>query len=230
MKKILIIALFIFPFSSYAAFTVDFVPNSITDRNESFSIHVTGVAGDVGELALFDSNGRVLTGSIVGDNAQNFDYYPLDNVLLGDLEFNWFDGEASIGNIQVYIYPNGTLSSCIVNWDNASFENELGASPSENLAIACSSFAYTSGTLLYGPQVEIQGAFITMVSEGDTVMTTVTGENMGAGVSWVGENFIKLFIGSGLALLSSMIGWIVALVIIGAIVYFAYRAFRFFRT
>jgi hypothetical protein len=58
---------------------------------------------------------------------------------------------------------------------------------------------------------------------------TTTGFEMGDVVTWAGDNLIKLFIGSGLAVLYSLRGWIVALVIIGAIVYFAYRAFRFFR-
>jgi hypothetical protein len=61
-----------------------------------------------------------------------------------------------------------------------------------------------------------------------TFMTT-TGFQVGDVVTWAGDNLIKLFIGSGLAVLYSLRGWIVALVIIGAIVYFAYRAFRFFR-
>jgi hypothetical protein len=58
---------------------------------------------------------------------------------------------------------------------------------------------------------------------------TTTGFDVGDVVTWAGDNLIKLFIGSGLAVLYELRGWIVALVIIGAIVYFAYRAFRFFR-
>jgi hypothetical protein len=85
---------------------------------------------------------------------------------------------------------------------------------------------------VYGSLEEYEIAtneFNIMMTEGDNVMSVATGQTMGANVSWVGDNFIKLFIGSGLALLSGIVGWIIALVIIGAIVYFAYRAFRFFR-
>ena len=56
-----------------------------------------------------------------------------------------------------------------------------------------------------------------------------TGFTMPDVLSWTTTNLIDLFIGSGLALLYTLRGWIVALVVIGAIVYFAYRAFRFFR-
>jgi thiamine transporter ThiT len=40
---------------------------------------------------------------------------------------------------------------------------------------------------------------------------------------------LKLVIGSGLGLLQTLLPYIIALVIIGAIVYFLYRAFQFFR-
>lgn len=58
---------------------------------------------------------------------------------------------------------------------------------------------------------------------------TTTGFSFADVVTWVGDNLIKLFIGSGVGVLDALKYWIVALVVIGAIVYFAYRAFRFFR-
>lgn len=58
---------------------------------------------------------------------------------------------------------------------------------------------------------------------------TTTGFSFADTVTWVGDNLIKLFIGSGIGVLDALKYWIVALVVIGAIVYFAYRAFRFFR-
>lgn len=68
-----------------------------------------------------------------------------------------------------------------------------------------------------------------LLSNATTTFMTTTGFDVGDVVTWAGDNLIKLFIGSGLAVLYELRGWIVALVIIGAIVYFAYRAFRFFR-
>lgn len=68
-----------------------------------------------------------------------------------------------------------------------------------------------------------------LLSSATSTFMTTTGFNVGEVVTWSGDNLIKLFIGSGLAVLYELRGWIVALVMIGAIIYFAYRAFRFFR-
>ena len=70
------------------------------------------------------------------------------------------------------------------------------------------------------------GSLITSASSG---FASTTGFQISDVVTWAGDNLIKLFIGSGLSVLYNLRYWIVALVIIGAIVYFAYRAFRFFR-
>lgn len=68
-----------------------------------------------------------------------------------------------------------------------------------------------------------------LVTDASTGFATTTGFSIASVVDWVGDNLITLFIGSGLSVLYNLRYWIVALVIIGAIVYFAYRAFRFFR-
>jgi hypothetical protein len=70
------------------------------------------------------------------------------------------------------------------------------------------------------------GGLITTAESG---FSSTTGFTVGSVVDWAGDNLISLFIGSGLAVLYELRYWIVALVIIAAIVYFAYRAFRFFR-
>ncbi|MES2287451.1 MAG: hypothetical protein V4547_17285 [Bacteroidota bacterium] len=68
-----------------------------------------------------------------------------------------------------------------------------------------------------------------LVSDADDGFTSTTGFSIADVVTWSATNLIKLFIGSGLALLYNLRYWIVGLVIIAAIVYFSYRAFRFFR-
>lgn len=70
------------------------------------------------------------------------------------------------------------------------------------------------------------GDLITTATAG---FASTTGFTVSSVVQWTGDNLIKLFIGSGLAVLYELRYWIVALVVIGIIVYFAYRAFRFFR-
>lgn len=69
------------------------------------------------------------------------------------------------------------------------------------------------------------GALITL---GETGYETVTGENMSASVSFVKDNLILLWLGSGLSVLLALKYWIVALIIIAAITYFGYRSWRFF--
>lgn len=68
-----------------------------------------------------------------------------------------------------------------------------------------------------------------MLASASASMEATTGFNIQGVVQWAGENLIALFIGSGLAVLLALSGWLVALLILGAIIYFAYRAFRFFR-
>jgi len=68
-----------------------------------------------------------------------------------------------------------------------------------------------------------------LILDASTGFASTTGFTVGSVVVWAGDNLIKLFIGSGLSVLYELRYWIVALVIIGAIVYFAYRAFRFFK-
>lgn len=70
------------------------------------------------------------------------------------------------------------------------------------------------------------GALVTSATAG---FASTTGFEISSVVTWAGDNLIKLFIGSGLGVLFELRYWIVALVIIGAVVYFSYRAFRFFR-
>ena len=48
-------------------------------------------------------------------------------------------------------------------------------------------------------------------------------------VTWTGTNLVKPFIGGGVSLLYELRYWIIALVVLSAIIYFAYRAFRFYR-
>lgn len=68
-----------------------------------------------------------------------------------------------------------------------------------------------------------------LISTATSTFNSTVGFTPADAVTWTGTNLIKLFIGSGLALLYELRGWIVALVVLSAIVYFAYRAFRFFR-
>ena len=68
-----------------------------------------------------------------------------------------------------------------------------------------------------------------LITDASTGFSSTTGFAVADVVAWTGDNLIKLFLGSGLAVLYNLRYWIVALVIMSVIIYFAYRAFRFFR-
>lgn len=67
-----------------------------------------------------------------------------------------------------------------------------------------------------------------LITTAETGFASTTGFGVASVITWMGDNLLKLFIGSGLAVLYELRYWIVALIIIGAVVYFAFRGFRFF--
>jgi hypothetical protein len=69
----------------------------------------------------------------------------------------------------------------------------------------------------------------TLISNASSSFETTVGFAPADAVTWVGTNLIKPIIGGGLDLLYELRFWIIALVVLGAIVYFAYRAFRFYK-
>ncbi len=68
-----------------------------------------------------------------------------------------------------------------------------------------------------------------LISTASDGFASTTGFTIGSVVTWMGTNLLTLFIGSGLAVLYELRYWIVALIIIAAIIYFAFRGFRFFK-
>lgn len=69
----------------------------------------------------------------------------------------------------------------------------------------------------------------------DTIITNASSTfSTAVGFTWADtivfmKSLLLLIIGSGLGLLQVLLPYIIALVIISAVVYFIYRAFRFFR-
>lgn len=60
-------------------------------------------------------------------------------------------------------------------------------------------------------------------------MTSVYGFTPANGMSNVGSMFIMPIVGGGIMLFSLLLPWIIGLAILSAFVYFAYRAFRFYK-
>lgn len=68
----------------------------------------------------------------------------------------------------------------------------------------------------------------TLINTATSSFQTTTGFSFASAVSWVGDNLIKLFLGTGLAALDGLKYWIIVLLLISIVVFFAYRAFRRF--
>lgn len=68
----------------------------------------------------------------------------------------------------------------------------------------------------------------TLIETASTTFAGTTGFGWGEVITFMGT-LVKLVIGTGLGVLQSMLPWILALVVISAVVYFLYRAFKFFR-
>ncbi len=68
----------------------------------------------------------------------------------------------------------------------------------------------------------------TLITNASSTFTTTLGFNWDSVVAYM-TGLLKLVLGTGLGVLSTLMPIIVALVFIGAVVYFVYRAFRFFR-
>lgn len=68
----------------------------------------------------------------------------------------------------------------------------------------------------------------TIISNASSTFTGAVGFNWADVVGFM-KSLLLLVMGSGLGLLETLLPYIIALITIGAIVYFLYRAFRFFR-
>ena len=68
----------------------------------------------------------------------------------------------------------------------------------------------------------------TVITNASSTFTTALGFSWSDVVAYM-SSLLSLVIGSGLGLLQVLMPYIIGLVIIGAIVYFVYRAFRLFR-
>jgi hypothetical protein len=65
-----------------------------------------------------------------------------------------------------------------------------------------------------------------IIQTAETGFASTTGFSIGDLVTWSADNLIKLFFGSMIAILYELRYWIVALIVITAIIYFSYRALR----
>lgn len=81
----------------------------------------------------------------------------------------------------------------------------------------------------YSPTPPSPISFQGWIDAADSGYESTTGFTAAAAVAWTGDNLIKVFIGSGMSVLYYLRYWILALIIVALVVYFAFRAFVFFR-
>lgn len=79
------------------------------------------------------------------------------------------------------------------------------------------------------PPPPSSGGIMSLIDLADQGFGSTTGFTAAAAVTWTQDNLIRLFIGSGMAVLYNLRYWIMALLVIASVVYFAFRAFMFFR-
>ena len=68
-----------------------------------------------------------------------------------------------------------------------------------------------------------------LISTATSTFETTTGFSMDSLLTWSVDNLLKVFLGTGLAVLYTLRYWIVALIVIGIIVYFSFRGLGFFK-
>ncbi len=68
-----------------------------------------------------------------------------------------------------------------------------------------------------------------LITAAEAGFASTTGFSVASAVAWTGDNLIKLFIGSGLSVLYELRYWLMALAILAAVIYVAYRFYLFFR-
>jgi len=68
-----------------------------------------------------------------------------------------------------------------------------------------------------------------LIGNATSTFNTTTGFEMSSVVTWMADVLLKPFLGGGLSVLYELRYWIIALIVISIIVYFAFRAFRFYR-
>lgn len=117
---------------------------------------------------------------------------------------------------------NDNDQAVFIETDNGSFRGSIS-----NFCISDTSFDECTGGGGGGGGGDF--SFAGLILSANTEFASTSGFTMAAAVGFVDDNLIKLFIGSGMSVLYNLRYWIVALIIIAAIVYFAFRAMRFTR-
>jgi len=202
-----------FPFSAFAVSDMLFISSPVSSN------HFLGKAPF--DLMVVDSPTPMSSVQFRNNNSQTYTWSGLstrpDNVAPG----NWF-GRKSFG----FIYCNEALP---VGWPEDFFDVAcLSGVPDSSLISNLSS---------RGIEISVDGrAWVPLYYPSDLI--TYSGnvvyhqkfkESLSGSVASAGAMFYKPIIGAGLAVLNSILSWLISLTVISVVVYLSYRAFRFFK-
>jgi len=212
--KLLAVSLpiFLFPFFAFAYNTCEVTPNG----GASYSFTVP--SGTTHTWILYQ-NGRSVDWG--GENIDMF-AYKSNATLLGSIDLDNLTG----WNSYEFVKADGTYHLIVFDSNDWNLWNYATAiADHSGIITSTCDFIYPQEAVPESPSGD--SSFSAMIGKSQGEFASTTGTSMGGAVMWAGSTFIGLFLGSGLAILWELRLWIVAMIVISALVYFAFRAFRF---
>lgn len=145
-------------------------------------------------------------------------------------------------SVYTYTYTCTNFANCdnyhwIKDSSNNIVDTWIGSSPHNYTFTANGSYTIVDEVFGVVGSMEItsivppppQNGLATLITSSGNKFASTTGFSPSEAVVWTGLNLIKPIISGGVNLLYSLRYWIIALIVLSAIVYFAYRAFKFYR-
>ncbi len=200
------------PFSASADAVISLDDNTVT-IDQNIGVTVDCDLADTNRIYFFAPDGATV--SDISCNA-GVEYY-FDNYIINSGLTSWMGTPNQLGTYTFLYVPSPDEYPTCITFDGST--NDYAAC----LLEFPGAYVLNTLTVVEDTPEPPSNPFAAVVAEGDTVMTTVTGENMQANVSYAGDTFYKPFIGAGLSVLYYIRYWVVALVIIGLIVFFYRR-------
>lgn len=164
---------------------------------------------------------------------------PSHNILCSsfDLDYTYCNGTflntstVNIGDTAVVTGGTGNDGNYIVSYvQNAPSNGIVRFTP--DFPINYSGAGGVSATITFTsplPPVLAGAAVTSLVAVTESGFASTTGTTVAGAVLWTGDNLVKVFMGSGLALLKDLAPWIIILITIWLITVFARMAYYFFR-
>ncbi len=210
IKGVIIASLVMLAPLSAFAFNITVDPSTLSATSEDFTISSDDCTSSDYGVVVFTPDGTALNETDCSSlpYTQSLDVWNLVSASLPDGTYH----------IAFFPFDGGQDPTCI--------GNSYGVAGSYE---ACSSeYTSTGSFVLSSGSGSPSFSMDTVISNASSTFTTAVGFNWSDVVAFM-KSLLLLVIGSGLGLLETLLPYIIALVTISAIVYFLYRAFRFFK-